>query len=218
MPRAVVFDLDDTLIASTPGYLATMRRTAAELGLAEPDTQGLLRPFSSWREAVETLVPDVSFVKFAQHYQTLVKEIPYRAVDGAVGALEALRHNRPLGIVTNRERRLCALRMEQAGISAQLFDFIFTAEDLPAIKPHPRSLEPAFKALNGHGRTIQAQDVIYVGDRVQDGQAAQGAGSVFVGVLTGVDTANDFSEAGFTRDTILSSVRELPTYLAKRLW
>lgn len=218
MPRAVVFDLDDTLIASTPGYLATMRRTAAELGLAEPDVQASLRPFSSWREAVEALFPDVSFVKFSQHYQTLVKEIPYRAVDGAVEALEALRHNRLLGIVTNRERRLCALRMEQAGISAQLFDFIFTAEDLPAAKPHPRSLEPAFKALNGHGRTIQAQDVIYVGDRVQDGQAAQGAGSVFVGVLTGVDTASDFSDAGFARDTILSSVRELPTYLAKRLW
>lgn len=218
MLRAVVFDLDDTLIASTPGYLATMRRTAVELGLAEPDTQALLRPFSSWREAVEALLPGVSFAKFSQHYQTLAKEIPYRAIDGAVDALEALRQNRPLGIVTNRERRLCALRMEQAGIPAKLFDFIFTAEDLPAIKPHPRSLEPAFKALNGHGRTIQAQDVVYVGDRVQDGQAAQAAGSVFVGVLTGVDTTNDFQAAGFARDTILSSVRDLPAYLAKRLW
>ncbi len=218
MPRAVVFDLDDTLIASTPGYLATMRRTAAELGLAEPDTQVMLRPFSSWREAVATVLPGVAFEKFSQHYQTLAQEIPYRAIDGAPAALEVLRQNRPLGIVTNRERRLCTLRMEQAGIHAKLFDFIFTAEDLPATKPHPRALEPAFKALNGHGRTIRAQDVVYVGDRVQDGQAARGAGAVFVGVLTGVDTVNDFADAGFERDIILSSVRDLPSYLAKRLW
>jgi len=207
MPRAVLFDLDDTLINSSVGYVRTMWRTCDVLGLPRPSEASLRWVFPTWEAHVEALFPEVSFEQFSRSYEQFVEEIPYLAIPGAVEALAAL-GNRRLAVVTNRGRGLCRLRMEQAGIPEDAFEFILTVEDLPAAKPHPRALEPALQRLDG----VLARDVVYVGDRSDDGRAALGAGVGFVGVLTGGEEPESFERIGVERSRILQSVCSLPAF------
>lgn len=215
MARAVLFDLDDTLIASTPAFFATLRRTAAALGLPEPDAEALSVEFPSWPERVAHLFPGVAFERFDAHYRRLVEEIPFEPIRGAAEALRRLRP-RPLGIVTNRARALCGLRMRQGGVPEDLFEFVLTLEDLPAAKPDPGALAPALVRLRERDPGLAPEEVLYVGDRVLDARAAAGAGVGFVAVLTGVETAAAFRAAGVPEARILASVAELPELLPRR--
>jgi phosphoglycolate phosphatase len=211
--RAVLFDLDDTLIASTPAFFATLRRTARELGLAEPDDERLRVEHTSWEERIASLFPGTSVEGFDAHYHGLVEQIPFEAIPGAVAALHALRPL-PLGIVTNRGRRLCDLRMQQGGVPATMFEFVLTVEDLPAPKPDPAALVPALERLAERLPGLAPEEVCYVGDRVLDAQAAAGAGVAFVAVLTGTESAASFAACGVPRERMLPSVVELPRLLA----
>lgn len=212
MSRAVLFDLDDTLIASTPAFFATLRRTARELGLPEPGDDALAVEFVSWPERVAHLFPGVSFELFDAHYRGLVETVPFGPIDGAVRALERL-VPRPLGVVTNRARALCALRMRQGGVPPDLFRFVLTLEDLPAAKPDPQALAPAVARLRAELPGLASGEVTYVGDRVIDARAAAGAGVSFVAVLTGQDDAPAFRAAGVPDERMLPSVAALPELL-----
>lgn len=212
MTRAVLFDLDDTLIASTRSFFATLRRTAVELGLPEPGPADLAVELPSWPERVAHLFPGIAFERVDAHYRGLVEVIPFEPIRGAAEALRSLRP-RPLGIVTNRVRTLCGLRMRQGGVPEDLFEFVLTLEDLPAAKPHPEALAPALARLERTLPELAPADVLYVGDRVLDAEAAAGVGVGFVAVLTGVETAAAFRAAGVTPDRILPSVAELPALL-----
>jgi len=211
MPRAVLFDLDDTLIDSTVGYVQTMWCTCDALGLPRPGSEVLHEAFVTWQDHVEAIFPEVPFADFAARYRRFAQEIPYRAIPGALETLELL-SDRPLGVVTNRGIDLCGLRMRQAEIPAESFAFIHTLEDLPAAKPDPRALEPALHLLG----VEHPAEVIYVGDRPDDARAARAAGVGFVGVLTGNSSPAHFAEVGVGASRILSSVRDLPNFLSDR--
>jgi len=208
MARAVLFDLDDTLIDSSVGYVRTMWRTCDALGLPRPLESQIREVFPSWQAHVERLLPGFPFEVFAARYRSFVEEIPYRAIPGAVATLEALA-NRRLGVVTNRGRDLCRLRMEQAGIPEDAFEFILTVEDLPEAKPSPRAFAPALPRL----APVAPRDMVYVGDRCDDARAARGAGISFIGVLTGSDGPEQFESAGIARSRLLQSVCSLPAFL-----
>ncbi len=208
MPRAVLFDLDDTLIDSTVSYVQTMWVTCDALGLPRPSEAALHEAFVTWQDHVEAIFPDYPFADFAARYRRFAQEIPYRAIPGALEALEAL-SDRPLAVVTNRGIELCALRMRQAGIPAAAFAFIHTLEDLPAAKPDPRALAPALAKL----AVDRPEEVIYVGDRPDDARAARGAGVGFVAVLTGTNGPACFEQVGVHPSRVLSSVGCLPTFL-----
>jgi HAD superfamily hydrolase (TIGR01549 family) len=208
MVRAVLFDLDDTLIDSTRNYVKTIWRTCDELGLPRPAEALLKAGFVTWRDHVEAIFPEVVFETFASQYRIHAHEIPYPAIPGALDVLEELAH-RQLGIVTNRDKGLCGLRMSQAGIDVSHFDFIHTVEDLPGAKPHPQALEPAVLQV----APLARDEILYVGDRPEDARVAQSAGIGFVAVLTGVMEAEAFAALGVSEACILDSVRELPNYL-----
>jgi len=208
MTRAVLFDLDDTLIDSSVGYVRTMWRTCDALGLPRPPECQIREVFPTWQEHVERLLPGLPFEVFAARYRSFVEEIPYRAIPGAVATLEALA-NRRLGVVTNRSRELCRLRMAQAEIPEEAFEFILTVEDLPEAKPSPRAFAPVLPRL----APVSRYDMVYVGDRCDDARAARGAGIAFVGVLTGSEGPEQFESAGVARSRLLQSVCSLPAFL-----
>ncbi len=212
MIRAVLFDLDDTLIESTSNYVKTMWRTCDNLGLPRPPEKLLQQGFVTWRDHVEAIFPEIVFEVFAKQYRKHAHEIPYLAIPGALETLDALADRR-LGVVTNRGKDLCGLRMSQAGIDPERFDFILTLEDLPGAKPHPQALEPAVERV----APLPRHEILYVGDRLEDARVAQSAGIGFVGVLTGVVGPEPFEALGIPRSDILDTVCGLPCYLRKRM-
>jgi HAD superfamily hydrolase (TIGR01509 family) len=205
----VIFDLDDTLIESFPTYVRLHQQVAAEMGLPIPTRDQLIPYGPSWEETLGALWPELDLPAFVRRYDELACDHPYPAVQGAAAALARVRAaGHSLWIVTKRSRRRLSHRLDQAGLSATMFDGIFSAEEQPAIKPDPRCFTPVWEALG-----VQPATALYVGDRHEDRRAAEAAGVRFAGVLTGPEV-----HLGFPGDlparAVLRTVAELPDRLA----
>ncbi|MBX9744782.1 MAG: HAD family hydrolase [Chlamydiales bacterium] len=73
-----------------------------------------------------------------------------------------------------------------------LNDYIQTEDDTVFYKPDSRVFQPALRWLaENHIKPFEA---VYVGDPLKDFEAAKGVGFKFIGVLTGITSAEEFAE------------------------
>lgn len=210
----LIFDLDDTLIESFPEYVRLHQRIAADLDWRVPSAAELVHYGPTWEDTLARLWPESNLDDFMARYEALADDHRYPAIVGACDALEQLRvRGHSLWIVTKRSRSRLAQRMNQAGLSPELFTGIFAYEDQPVSKPDPRCFEPVWRAL---GRP-RPEHSVYVGDRADDQLAASAAGLHFIGVRTGPEhhacpDATSFLDA-LPPEHVLDSVAELPRWL-----
>jgi len=99
-----------------------------------------------------------------------------------------------LGIVTASTHRSLNYDLESLSIPGEWFEYIQAAEDTTVHKPNPRVFDPAVAALHEQG--LYPEEVLYVGDGLHDLYAARGAGFSFIGVETGLVSAEEFREHG----------------------
>ena len=90
--------------------------------------------------------------------------------------------------------------------SKEIIDYTQTADDTLFHKPDPRVFEPAIKWLSQH--KIKLNQVLYIGDGLQDMKAALGAGFSFLGVETGLITAKEFRQQKAKSITNLAKLLE----------
>lgn len=219
----LIFDLDDTLIESFPEYVRMHQRIAGELGWSVPSASDLVHYGPTWEDTLARLWPNTSLDPFMDRYEQVADEHPYPVIAGVPEALGRLRERgHSLWIVTKRSRRRLVQRMDQAGLSRELFAGIFAVEDQPIAKPHPRCFEPVWSALGGEWAQLRER-AIYVGDREDDHIAAREAGLGFVGVRTGPEHHTrephriDRSWLDALPDEhVLDSAAHLPTWLEAR--
>ena len=185
--RAVVFDIDGTLVDSLDAYRIVAERAAAPYGVAI--TEAVVRealnttqPF--WELALPADCVDrgatmAALTREAARLWPAVLREHGRVFADAGPVLRALRdRGAKLGIVTGSRRgSLQALR--DAGLLA-LFDAVVTGEDVQRRKPDPEGLVRCLTALQ-----IDPPDAVYVGDTPLDVQAGRAAGMFAVGVLGG---------------------------------
>jgi len=215
-PRAVIFDVDGTLVDSVGVYVAVAQETWRQAGLPPLETSALLEiiamgtPF--W-EAWPSLVPPE--VRGDEGLKARCREIQQRLwrekfghqvrpVPGAVAVLQGLRRAGLLmGIVTSSWSFLITAPFAREGHDLQeLVDVIVTREETPRMKPAPDPLllRPGFLGL-------PPSHCLYVGDAPVDVLAGKAAGASTVAVLTGVGTYD--SLAPLNPDAILESVAGL---------
>jgi FMN phosphatase YigB (HAD superfamily) len=122
---------------------------------------------------------------------------------GARSALAAVSRRARVGAVTNGIDRVQRARLDAAGI-ARRFEVVVTSEACGFVKPDPRIIDEALRALDA-----RAEDAVYVGDDAWvDGGAAQAAGVRFWWIDRGFGGAPpDVMERR------LSSVRDVPALL-----
>ena len=186
-PRAVLFDLDGTLLDSAPDMLATANAMLAARERA-PITLEALRPVVSkgsramvavafpelGQEARDALVPE-----FLDRYEALIGQ---HAVlfDGVAGMLDALESaGCGWGIVTNKPEYLARLILPQLGWETRCAVLI-GGDTLAQRKPHPLPLLAAAERMG-----IDPGTCIYVGDDERDIVAANAAGMASVAALWG---------------------------------
>ncbi|MDH3759996.1 MAG: phosphoglycolate phosphatase [Gammaproteobacteria bacterium] len=171
MIKAVLFDLDGTLIDTAPDMGGALNNLLIEENL-EPIPLQNLRPFVSQgglvltRLGFEGKVPEAEIEplrqRFLQHYRAIVAN-DSRLFDGYDSILTEIESRAmPWGIVTNKPEWLTHPLLEQLGL-AQRCAVVIGGDTLENRKPHPQPLLVAAERLG-----IACDNCVYVGDDERD--------------------------------------------------
>lgn len=220
MTRAVIFDLDGTLIDSLPDVMNALNavladndrrpvtRDEAKLmvgGGAEPLLE---RAFAvTGNELAAERLP--SCVESFTTYYRADPATETTVFDGVVPALEALaERGLPLGICTNKPHRSALQVLEALSLDAY-FGACFGKASVPFHKPDRRHYDEVARALG-----VAPENTLYVGDSETDVATARNAGVPIVLVPFGYSHApatdlggdrviDDFSELAGAVDELL---------------
>ncbi len=177
--RAVLFDLDGTLIDSAPDLAGAGNDMRVARGLAP-------LPFEQFRPmvgsgargmvgiALQVSPADADFAllrdEFLSRYEKRMTQLT-RAFDAMLPVLAALQaRGMPWGIVTNKARRFTEPLVRALGLYERAATVI-SGDTTPHSKPHPAPLLEAARQMQ-----IDPQHCVYVGDDLRDIQAGQAAG------------------------------------------
>ena len=179
--RAVVFDLDGTLIDSAPDLHAAALAMLAEAGLP-PITFAQTRSFIG--NGVPTLVARIIaatgaapvrqgdlVAAFLRHYNAAPAQLTvlYPGVLDALDRLAAGGHR--LGLCTNKPEAATRMILDAFELTARL-QAVVCGDTLPVKKPDPAPLRLAF-------RELEAESGLYVGDSEVDSDTAMAVGVPF---------------------------------------
>lgn len=186
--RAVLFDLDGTLIDSAPDLAGAANDMRVARGLA-PHSLEHFRPMvgSGARGMVgcafDVAPPDPQFAalrdEFLQRYEARMTQ-ETRVFPAVLPLLEALRvHEMPWGVVTNKAARFAEPLVRALGLHERAAALV-CGDTTPHSKPHPEPLLEAARRLRVH-----AAGCVYVGDDLRDVQAGKAAGMSTIAVAWG---------------------------------
>ncbi len=212
--RAVVFDLDGTLVDTLPDIHEALNRALAEDGLDPIDENACRRmigggahnlieqAFGMIGEATDSPRIDAVFERFLVLYaaEPAIRSLPF---PGVIDTLDWLRgQNVALGICTNKPDGLTALVLEQLGLASYFGEAVIGGEGLPVRKPDPGHLLEVVRRT-GHAPS----QALMVGDSETDVAAARNAGLPVIAVDFGY-TRVPPAELG--ADILISDFAHLP--------
>jgi len=196
MRRAVLWDLDGTLLDSRLSIRETMNTVLAERGLpgfTKPELAALIgHPL---RDILATKTADKAVVEaMTRRYRDAYGESGWVTVQvhpGLEELVEDLRGERvAIGVVTSKGQQETELLLSDLGI-AHLVDAVVGDDDVRPLKPDPAPVRECLRLLGA-----DPQGAVMVGDTVFDVGAAKAAGVPCVGVLWGTHDAATLLEAG----------------------
>ena len=182
--RAVLFDLDGTLVDSGAMILASFRHaTQTVLSREIPDHELLAAVggpgLREQMEAIDAERVEELIEVYSAHNADLHDEL--QPCEGILDALEALHgEDRRLGVVTAKRRATLELAFDVLPELRRYFDVTVCAEDTERHKPHPDPIATALERLRE-----KPADAVYVGDSPFDVQAAKAAGASAIAVTWG---------------------------------
>jgi HAD superfamily hydrolase (TIGR01549 family) len=223
MLRALIFDLDGTLIKLTLPLEAMRRDTKAyfiEHGVPPNLLDRADGISSSTVKAKEYflsqgLTPQ-EWDKMQNSVDEILAQLEIEAADRTEafeGVDDIIKHIRALGIktaiLTNNARKAVRVILEYLPFSG-LFDIIQTRHESPNPKPFPDGLISITQKLG-----LELNEVVYVGDAIIDVVAAQRAGIEFWGVTSGSATKEDLQSVG--AKVIFESLEEILPLVESRI-
>ena len=186
--RAVLFDLDGTLIDSAPDLAGAGNDMRIARGLA-PYPLAHFRPMvgagarGMVGRAFGVGPQEEGFAalrdEFLQRYEARMTQAT-RVFDGMLPVLDAFDARvMPWGIVTNKAMRFADPLARALGLLPRAATLV-CGDSTPHSKPHP---EPLLEAARRIG--VDAADCVYVGDDLRDVQAGRAAGMMTAAVQWG---------------------------------
>ncbi len=211
--RAIIFDMDGTLIDSIDVYHAIMKDVMECLGMEMTSSREVI--FESLSQGKK--LSDIFFPPDLENRGRIVEQFNALAMNrfretfsrgnvklirGVSSLLGKLRgRGFSLGIVTSSMTEIVVPFLKARNLHPYLNCIIGRAE-VPQLKPSPAPLLKCMEILH-----VEPPETIYVGDSAVDIQAGKAAGAWTVGVLTGTLDLNRLKAEA--PDAILHSVGDL---------
>ncbi len=216
--KAVLFDLDGTLIDTAPDFIRIIKELCVEANV-EPiaDEQIRVQVSEGSKAMVRLFHPDLDDNspelthyrdEFLRRYATNIA-VHTTLFDGMDAVLLDLESRQiPWGIVTNKPRSLSVALLDALDLTKRCAVLV-CPDDVKNTKPDP---EPMYLAANKIG--ITSEDIIYVGDHPRDIDAGRAAGMKTVLAAYGYlppELAGDL--VSWHADFIIQHASELQTLL-----
>lgn len=209
--RAVLFDLDGTLVDSYPAITASVNHVRRLHDLPPLDVAEVIPhvgrgPTHLIRQTVGEHDVESVLAAYRDHHPSILHQLT-RLLPGAHDTLDALhRAGHKLGICSNKPVAFTRELIDYFSLGG-LFDVVLGPEDVGRIKPAPDILLCALSRLG-----LSPSEVLYVGDMTVDIETARAAGVPVWVVATGSDTAETLDAA--RPDRRLARLDEIPALLA----
>ena len=199
MPKAVIFDVDGTLIDSVDLHARAWQDAFRDFGheIAFEDVRWQIGKGGDQLLPVFLTEEEMNEVgeKLEEHRGRILKERYLSRITPFPGVRELLERLRADGVQIALASSAKADELEKykelAGI-ADLVDVETTSDDAERSKPHPDIFQAALRRLDG----LQLGDVLVVGDTPYDAEAAGKAGLRTVGLLCGGFPEQSLRDAG----------------------
>ena len=190
--RAVIVDLDGTMLHTVPDFELALNGMRAEFGLA-PITEAIIEPMVG--KGSEKLIRDVlaldftleridavfadAMASYQRHYLSINGEHStlYPDVIEGLQALQAL--GLRLACVTNKPIAFATPLLAQKGL-APYFEIVYGGDSLPKKKPDPLPLLQVCSDVD-----LAPSQVVAIGDSSNDAEAARAAGCLVLTVPYG---------------------------------
>ncbi len=187
--KAILFDLDGTLIHSIDHIIACWQHTTRTcLGIEMTREEIMPTLGRALLECFEEIAPGRSMEmrEVYRDHQKATHDNMVTLVPGTREALEALRSaGLVLGVVTSKSLLVASEGLDLFDLKP-FFQTLVTYEDTQRHKPHPDPLIVASERLG-----IEPGRMLYVGDAVVDIQAGKAAGTRTAGVTWGAGNRDD---------------------------
>jgi phosphoglycolate phosphatase len=218
--RAVLFDLDGTLLDTVDAIAAALNLALAESLLAPlavaqvREMIGRGAPLLIERAVAQLGAPmdeaaqAVVLQRYLQHYECIEAGAgrSARVYPGVRDCLQQLhRQGLRLAVVTNKHKHLAGGLLERLALS-EWIDVLIGGDSCARRKPDPQPLQVACEAMQ-----VKPAEALMVGDSVNDVLAARAAGLAVVCVPYGYNEGND--PRALACDALIETLAELPALL-----
>jgi len=181
--KAVLFDLDGTLVDSLPLILKTFRTTLNQMNLNFSDEEIMKTVGLPLRDICTQFAGNRGEELFQRYldYQNAIHDDYLQEYPGTTGMLQKIQEKGYLpGIVTSKRRVMAQRGIKLTGLDS-FIKVLVALEDAPRAKPEA---EPVLKALEK--LKVTPANAIYVGDSPFDIRCGKKAGVKTLGVTWGI--------------------------------
>ena len=216
--RALIFDLDGTLIDSKLDLALSINAMLKRMGRAELMHEEIFGMVGNGapvlvRRALEAETlktasdeeADTGLAYFLSYYRNhmLDNTVTYPGVREGLALLK----NHPMAVLTNKPVNFSRAILDGLGLS-HYFRYVYGGNSFEKKKPHPMGVETLLRELNA-----KPQEAMIVGDSEVDIQTARNSGIWSCGVTYGLGAEG---LRAFPPDLMLDSLTELPAYLDRQ--
>lgn len=203
--RAVIFDLDGTLIDSYAAIAASLNQARSFVGLPVLDDDAVRRRVGRGLESLvaELVGPDrvaESVGRFRRHYAEIFLDTTVALPDAVDVVAELRKRGFRLAVASNKPSRFSRQLLDRLGMGPA-FETVLGPDEAGATKPDPAMLRLALEQLDTPPR-----QAVYVGDMTLDVESAGRAGLPVVLVPGGSSSLHELTGTG---EQVLPSLAHL---------